>query len=113
MKTWDLPSDFDVRYLIVTKEQFAAAIGESVSEVERLQEEGTVICAETPCLRLADNLDLRAMTVTQKQFAQVVGLSPARVNQLVKGGGLVPAPAARKGRLMFIASMENFYKYCR
>ena len=115
METWDLPEEVDLRTLTCSENQLRFALGLSRHKYEKQVNAGvfkfSVGGSSTNAIPVDVELDM--MTVTQKQFALAVGKSPARINQLVKQGVLVVAPNSRKGRLMFLASMEKFFTGCK
>ena len=113
MKTWDLPEDLDLRTLICSENQLRFALGLSRHKYEEQVKSDVVKFAacDSSTNAIPTDADIDMMTVTQKQFALAVGKSPARINQLVKQGVLAIAPSSRKGRLMFLSSMENFFSH--
>lgn len=115
METWDLPEEVDLRTLTCSENQLRFALGLSRHKYEEQVKSDVVKFAtcDSSTNAIPVDVELDMMTVTQKQIALAVGLSPSRINQLVKQGVLVVAPNSRKGRLMFLASMENFFTGCR
>lgn len=111
MQIWDLPADVDLKSVVVTPKQFCEAVGLSRYRYGQAVQSGTVVFAQddTDKYVIPPELEIDLMTVTQKQFAAAVGLSRARINQLVKAGVLITSPLSGTGRLMFLASLENFY----
>ena len=115
METWDLPEEFDLRTLTCSESQLRFALGLSRHKYREQVNAGVIKFAAggSSTNAIPADVELDMITVTQKQFALAVGKSPARINQLVKQGVLVNAPTSRKGRLMFLASMENYFSQVR
>ena len=113
METFDLPEEVDLRQVTVSAKQFRFGVGMTRTRYAEQVRAGVVKFSSggEEKYTLPAEIELDRVTVTQKQFAAAVGKSPARINQLVKQGVLVNAPASR--RLMFLASMENYYSQGR
>ena len=112
MEMFDLPEEVDLRQVTVSAKQFRFGVGMTRTRyAERVRAGVVKFSSGEGKYTLPPEIELDRVTVTQKQFAAAVGKSPARINQLVKQGVLVNAPASR--RLMFLASMENYYSQGR
>ena len=112
METFDLPEEVDLRQVTVSAKQFRFGVGMTRTRYAEQVRAGVVkFSSGGEGYTIPPEIELDRVTVTQKQFALAVGKSPARINQLVKQGVLVNAPASR--RLMFLASMENYYSQGR
>ena len=112
METFDLPEELDLREVTISAKQLRFGLGMTKTRYAEQVRAGVVKFSTGEVkYTLPAEIEIDRVTVTQKQFAAAVGKSPARINQLVKQGVLVNAPASR--RLMFLASMENYYSQCR
>lgn len=107
---FDLPEDIDLRKIVCSTEQIRFALGLSRNRYAEQAQSFVVTATGEEKYILPADVELDEVTVTQKQFAVAVGLSRARINQLVSQGVLKKAQGSRRGRLMFLASMENFYE---